>query len=326
MTDGTDTQRIRVAVADRRQAADDIVLLRLEPVDGGVLPDWEPGAHLDLHLPSGLTRQYSLCGDPRDTRSYTVCVQCEHQGRGGSLEVHRALQPGAELFVRAPRNHFPLVEAISFVFIAGGIGVTPIKAMVDEAQRRGTRWNLVYGGRSRGAMAFADELGAHGSGRVRLVPQDEEGLIDVTGLVAGVPEGAHVFCCGPAGLMAAVIEACAAAGLSDRLHLERFTAAEDPQAAPDDGTADAEFEVEMRASGVTVQVGAGQSILEVVRTVRDDVDFSCQEGYCGTCETKVLGGTPEHRGSLMSPEEHDAEGTMLICVGRSRSDRLVLDL
>jgi ferredoxin-NADP reductase len=326
MTDGTDTRRIRVRVAARHQAADDVVLLRLEPVDGGRLPDWEPGAHLDLRLPSGLTRQYSLCGDPRDTRSYTLCVQCEHQGRGGSLEVHRALRTGTELSVRVPRNHFPLVRATSYVFVAGGIGITPIKAMIDEVRRGRARWRLVYGGRGRGTMAFAGELAAHGPDRVLLVPQDEQGLIDVAGLVATVEEGAHVYCCGPAGLLAAVTEACAAARLSDRLHIERFTAPEEPQTAPDAGTAPAGFEVEMRASGVTVQVGAGQSILEAVRAVRDDIDYSCQEGHCGTCETRVLAGTPEHRGSLMSPDEHDAEGTMLICVGGSRSERLVLDL
>ncbi|WP_351236479.1 PDR/VanB family oxidoreductase [Streptomyces sp. NPDC002133] len=326
MTDGTDTRRIPVRVADRREAADDVVLLRLEPMDGGKLPDWEAGAHLDLQLPSGLTRQYSLCGDPRDTRAYTVCVQCEHQGRGGSLEVHRALRAGVELSVLAPRNHFPLVPATSFVFVAGGIGITPIKAMIDEVERRGAQWRLVYGGRGRSAMAFAGELATHGPGRVHLVPQDQEGLIDVAGLVATVEDGAHVFCCGPTGLLDAVTEACTAEGLSDRLHIERFTATEEPQTTLRAGAADAGFEVEMRASGVTVQVGAGQSILEVVRTVRDDIDFSCQEGYCGTCETRVLAGKPEHRGSLMSPEEHDEEGTMLICVGRSRSERLALDL
>lgn len=318
----SDSDALKLRLERRTRAAEGVVSLHLAAADGAELPPWEPGAHLELRLPSGLRRQYSVCGDPADRDRYLVCVLREGSGRGGSVEVHDRLEVGTEIGSSAPRNHFPLVDAPDYVLLAGGIGITPLKAMAEELQRRGDTWQLIYGGRTRQSMAFAEELLSAHPDRVTLLPQDECGLPDLERIAETLTVGTRLYCCGPAPMLTAVTEACDRAGQADRLHLERFTAAE---TAPDT-SGDAAFEVELRESGVTLTVAADQSLLEAIRSVRTDVDFSCQEGYCGTCETRVLGGRPEHRGTLMSAEEHDAEGTMLVCVGRALSPKLVLDL
>ncbi|PHV66177.1 PDR/VanB family oxidoreductase [Williamsia muralis] len=317
--------RHAVRVADRLEITPDVVMLRLEPTESAALPAWDAGAHIELHLPSGLSRHYSLCSDPRDTSQYTVCVLREEQGRGGSLEIHRDVSVGTKLITKAPKNLFPLIEdAKSYLFIAGGIGITPIKAMIEAVARRGQDWRLIYGGRSLSSMAFADELKAEYGDLVTLVPLDSAGLIDVSRAVASVGEGSHLYCCGPTGLLNAVTAECESAGIGPALHIERFTAPDDKREEVENDPAG--FDVELRESGVTVHVGADESILDAVMTVREDIDSSCHEGYCGSCESRVLEGVPEHRGSLMTPEEHDEEGTMLICVGRSKTPKLVLDL
>lgn len=306
----------------KERITESVLLLELRAVDGAELPTWEAGAHVELRLPSGLLRQYSLCGDPHARDRYTVCVQREPDGRGGSAEVHDRLAVGDEIGSSAPRNHFPLVEAPDYLLLAGGIGITPISAMIGELDRRGASWRLVYGGRSLASMAFAEELARAHPERVLLVPQDRDGVPDVDRLIRSLSPQGRLFCCGPSPMLDAVTEACAGAGVADRLHVERFGA----DGEEIDTSADAAFEVELAESGVTVHVAADQSLLEAVRRVRPDIDSSCQEGYCGTCETRVLDGRPEHRGTLLSAEEHDEEQTMLICVGRSRSPRLVLEL
>ena len=322
MSLANDSGSLKLRLVRRTPAANGVVLLAFAAADGAELAGWDPGAHLDLRLPSGLRRQYSLCGDPADRTTYTVCVLREEAGRGGSAEVHDRLDVGTEIESSGPRNHFPLVEAPDYVLLAGGIGITPLKAMAEELQRRGASWRLVYGGRDRQSMAFAEQLAASHPARVTLVPQDEAGVPDVARIVATLSPEARLYCCGPPPMLAAATEECARAGVGDRLHVERFAAAE---GAPETG-ADSAFEVELRDTGVTLTVPADQSLLEAIRAVRPTIDSSCQEGYCGTCETRVLEGRPEHRGTLLTPEEHDAEGTMLICVGRSRSAKLVLDL
>lgn len=315
-------QRQSLTLTRRRQAAEGAVLLELAATDGSALPGWEPGAHLELRLPSGLRRQYSLCGDPADRDTYTVCVLREEAGRGGSVEIHDRLDVGAEVGSSGPRNHFPLVAADDYVLLAGGIGITPLKAMAEELQRRGASWQLVYGGRNRRSMAFAEELATSHPTRVTLVPQEEEGTPDLDRIAGSLSPGARLYCCGPPAMLAAAEAACDRSGATDRLHLERFTAAADTSDAGEDSA----FVVELRESGVTLTVPADQSLLEAIRAVRPSIDSSCREGYCGTCETRVLEGRPEHRGTLMAPEEHDEEGTMLVCVGRARSAKLVLDL
>jgi ferredoxin-NADP reductase len=324
MSQNTDQSHITLRVRRRAEIAVNALLLELESAPGEALPEWAPGAHLDIRLPSGLTRQYSLCGAREDSSTYVVVVLREPHGRGGSEEIFRELGVGTEFISSTPRDHFKLVDASEYVLIAGGIGITPIKAMVDELRARGARWHLHYGGRSREHMAFVDELVDLGGDNVSIVPQDVDGLLDVPAIIGNLSQEAAIYCCGPAPLLDAVLMACAEAGLSERLHFERFVAPTDGAGFVTEG--DSPFEVELRSSGVILQVAADKTLLEVVQSVRPDVPFSCTEGYCGSCESVVLDGEPDHRGSLMTPEEHDEEGTMLICVGRSKSQRLVLDL
>ncbi|WP_329110658.1 PDR/VanB family oxidoreductase [Micromonospora sp. NBC_01699] len=306
--------------------SDGVVSIRLVHPDGVPLPPWQPGAHLDVRLPSGTVRQYSLCGDPADDRSYRIAVLREQDGRGGSREVHDTALVGRSVQVRGPRNHFALVPAPSYVFVAGGIGITPILAMVRSVAARGGRWSLFYGGRSRRSMAFVDELRALGSDEnLHLLPQDEHGLMPLADLVEHSPPGSAVYCCGPDGMLRAVSEVCAGLGRTADLHLERFgrdTAALVPTDPADNTT----FEVELRRSGVVRSVPPDRTLLDVVLDVVPDTAFSCTEGYCGSCETRVLAGVPEHHDQVLSDAERERGEVMMICVGRSRSDRLVLDL
>ncbi|MGW7209012.1 PDR/VanB family oxidoreductase [Streptomyces sp. NPDC054837] len=292
------SRALRLLVASREEVADGVVQLRLEGRD---LPRWEPGAHLDLVLPSGLVRQYSLCGDPADTSSYTVATRLVADGRGGSREVHEQVAEGMELEVRGPRNRFPLVEASSYVFVAGGIGITPILPML-RALPDGAEWRLLYCGRSRESMPFVAELEELDQVTV-VAGAPELGALDV-------PEGAAVYCCGPEGLMAAVEERF------PRVRLERFT----PRAtAPG-----AAFEVELRRSGRTLAVPADSSVLDAVRRELPDTLYSCEQGFCGTCQQRVLEGEVDHRDELLTDGERG--DSMLICVSRARSERIVLDM
>jgi ferredoxin-NADP reductase len=324
MSKNTEQGLIKLRVRRRAEAAVDALMLELESASGEALPEWAPGAHLDVRLPSGVTRQYSLCGARDDRSTYVVVVLREPQGRGGSEEIFRELVVGTEFLSSTPRDHFKLVDAPEYVLIAGGIGITPVKAMVDDLRSRGAQWHLYYGGRNREHMAFVDELVDLGGDNVTIVPQDVDGLLDIPAIVEHCPPEAMIYCCGPAQMLAAVQAACAEWGASERLHFERFVAPIDGVEIVTDG--DTAFEVELRSSGVTLEVPVGTTLLEVVQSVRPDIPFSCTEGYCGSCESFVLEGKPDHRGSLMTAEEHDEEGTMLICVGRSKSPRLVLDL
>ncbi|MFI6355496.1 PDR/VanB family oxidoreductase [Streptomyces sp. NPDC050743] len=296
------SQALRLLVASRETVAEGVVQLRLE---GRGLPRWEPGAHLDLVLPSGLVRQYSLCGDPEDTSSYTVATRLVEDGRGGSREVHEQVTEGMELVVRGPRNRFPLVEAPSYVFVAGGIGITPLLPML-RALPEHAEWRLLYAGRDRASMPFLEEVEKlGGGGRVTVV----EGRPDLDALE--VSEGAAVYACGPEGLMAAV-----AARFPD-VRLERFA----PRTSSE---GNAEFEVELRRSGRTLTVAADSTVLAAVRRELPVTAYSCGQGFCGTCQQRVLEGEIDHRDELLTDEERG--DSMLICVSRARSDRLVLDM
>jgi ferredoxin-NADP reductase len=304
---------------DRKEVvADGVVRLTLRHPDGDALPAWEPGAHLDLLLGNDLVRQYSLCGDPADRSVLRVAVLREPNGRGGSGYVHDRLQAGDRLRIRGPRNNFGLVEANRYLFIAGGIGITPIVPMVAAAEQRGADWRLVYGGRTRASMAFRDELCRDYGDRVSIWPQDETGLLDLESLLSGPDQETAIYCCGPEPLLAAVETHCAR-WPRGALHVERFTPR--PDAGPSGS-----FEVELARSGRTLVVPAGRSVLEVVEDAGVGVLSSCREGTCGTCETVVLGGTPDHRDSLLTEDEKAAGDTMMICVSRSSGARLVLDL
>ncbi|WP_405932560.1 PDR/VanB family oxidoreductase [Streptomyces sp. NBC_00827] len=295
------SRALRLTVSSYEPVAEGVVQLRLAGRD---LPRWEPGAHLDLVLPSGLVRQYSLCGDPADSSSYTVATRLVEDGRGGSREVHERVREGVELEVRGPRNRFPLVEASSYVFVVGGIGITPVLPML-RALPDGVEWRLLYCGRTRASMPFLEEVEKLGAGRVTVVA----GRPDLGVLLADVPEGAAVYCCGPDGLMAAVEERFPA------VHLERFA----PRA-----TTGGAFEVELRRSGRTLAVPADSSVLAAVRAELPNTAYSCEQGFCGTCQQRVLEGEIEHRDELLTDAERG--GSMLICVSRARGERIVLDM
>ncbi|MEU8762975.1 PDR/VanB family oxidoreductase [Streptomyces sp. NPDC048659] len=302
----------RVLVAGRREPAEGVVELRLE---GPGLPAWRPGAHIDLVLPSGTVRQYSLCGDPAERDAYTVAtrlIEAGQGGRGGSREVHEQLHVGTEIEIRGPRNRFPLAPAPAYVFVAGGIGITPVLPMVRAAEAAGADWRLLYCGRSRATMPYADELEELGRGRTTMVAEDESGRPDL-GFLGGLPAETAVHCCGPEGLM----EAVGAALPEGRTPvLERFT-----PARAGDGTP---FEVELRRSGKTLTVAGDRSVLAAVREAVPGVLYSCEQGFCGTCRQDVLAGEVDHRDELLTDEER--AGSMLICVSRCAGERLVLDL
>ncbi|GCB44277.1 PDR/VanB family oxidoreductase [Streptomyces sp. NL15-2K] len=303
-------------VVDRREsAADGVLALTLRHPLGEELPAWEPGAHIDVLLGPDLERQYSLCGDPADRHAWRIGVLREPEGRGGSAYVHGELGQGAKVRVRGPRNNFALESAPRYRFIAGGIGITPILPMLAAAEAAGAEWTLVYGGRTRESMAFTEELGAYGD-KVAVAPQDETGLLDLGSVLDDLPEGTLVYCCGPGPLLDAVEERCP----GGRLRVERFQPKEQ-ETGPDSA-----FEVVLERAGHTLTVPEGVSVLDTVRAAGVEVLFSCTEGTCGTCETDVLEGEPDHRDSVLTDEERASCETMMICVSRCRGKRLVLDL
>lgn len=310
-----------LVVAGRADEAAGVVSLTLHHPAGEPLPGWEPGAHIDLVLADGLTRQYSLCGDPADVTSWQVAVLREPAGRGGSAYVHDKLIEGTRVRVRGPRNNFALVPSHRYLFVAGGIGITPILPMTAAAEAAGAEWTLLYGGRSRSSMAFAERLAATYADRVRIAPEDEYGLLDLASFLADPAPDTLVYCCGPEPLLNAVEERCATGWPSGALHVERFKARQTGAAAPA-----ASFEVVLRRSGMTLTVPQDRSVLHTVRDAGVQVLYSCTEGTCGTCETDIVDGEAEHRDSVLTPEEQAANETIMICVSRCKGARLVLDL
>jgi ferredoxin-NADP reductase len=307
--------------------AERVISIRLERLEGQELPAWSPGAHLDLQLPSGLMRPYSLCGDPADRTGYTFAVLLEEGGRGGSVELHSLPLVGRTLTVRAVRNHFQLSDSPGYLLIAGGIGITPMMPMVRRLAGGSTPWNLVYLGRTRDGMAFTRELNALGGGSVQILPRDEVDRFDIAAAIAATRPDTAVYCCGPDTLMNAVAEACASAAPPRDFHAERFGAGSTPTHGQPVGAGErTAFTVTLRRSGTELVVPRDRSILDVVRDVVPDVPYSCEEGYCGSCETRVLGGIPDHADDILSPEEREANDTMMICVSRSRAENIVLDL
>ncbi|MBD0417428.1 oxidoreductase [Tianweitania sp. Rool2] len=314
-----------LSIVRSRFETPNIVVLELSGDGGEALPAWTPGAHIDLVLPSGKSRQYSLCGNPSDRSRYCIAVLRETMGRGGSLEIHEIARKDMVLTVRGPRNHFELVEAKAYLFIAGGIGITPMLPMIRAAEAAGAPWRLVYGGRSKATMGFFNEILERQGGAVTLLPEDEAGRPDLDALLATVGSGEVVYGCGPGGMLTALEEASVRRGLSNVLHIERFGAAEN-MPPPADLVGDSAFEVELRTSGITLQVPPDRSLGDTLLDAGIPVPFSCQEGYCGSCETRVLEGVPDHRDTILTDEEK-AEGTlMMVCCGRSKTPRLVLDL
>ncbi|MGY1644278.1 PDR/VanB family oxidoreductase [Geodermatophilus sp. SYSU D00703] len=311
---------LHLEVARRETVADGVVALDLRDPSGADLPAWTPGAHVDLELTTDLVRQYSLCGDPADRSVWRIGVLREPESRGGSSFVHDKLHEGDLVDVRGPRNNFALLPAPRYVFVAGGVGITPLVPMVAAATAAGAEWELHYGGRTLASMAFRAELTAAHGARVTLHPQDQVGLLDLDRLLGEPRPDTLVYCCGPEPLLQAVEQRCAG-WPEGALHLERFSPKE-----LGDPVRQETFEVELAQSGLTLLVPPDRSILDVVEAAGVPVLSSCQEGTCGTCETPVLAGEVDHRDSLLTPAEQAAHDTMFICVSRAACPRLVLDL
>lgn len=324
-----------VQVTARSEVATGVVTLTLGRPGGGRLPDWTPGSHIDLILPNGTVRQFSLCGDRWDPYTYQVAVLREPGGRGGSQYVHDQLAVGDVVGFGGPRNNFPLVPSERYLFIAGGIGITPLLPMIVQADLLGADWELAYCGRSRTAMAFADRLAGYG-GRVRILAGDpgDPGRtgpgdpsrtnpgrrLNIAAELAGNDPARKVYCCGPPPLLADV-EQAARDWPAGTLRTERFVARE--LGAP---ARDTPFEVYLLRSGKVVIVPPGISVLEAVAAAGSRILSSCRQGLCGTCETAVAAGTPDHRDSILDDDERSGGDCMFVCVSRSLSDRLVLDL
>lgn len=291
----------------------------LAPVDGTPPPETTPGAHVDLHLPNGLVRQYSLVSARKGLGHYTLGIKRDPASRGGSAYVHDHLRAGDILRVGQPRNNFPLcVTDATSIFIAGGIGITPLWSMIEALEDLGRDWRLFYSCRSRAEALFLDRL--RDDPRVVLNFDDENGgrFLDLPAIVASAPDGAHFYCCGPAPMLKA-LEAATAGLPADRVHVEYFTATQ--EAATAGG-----FRVVLARSGVEFDVAPGQTILQCLREHGLDVATSCEQGVCGLCETAVLEGEPDHRDEVLTEEERAAGDRMMICCSGCKGSRLVLDI
>lgn len=319
-------ERLRVKVAHVTDEADDIKSFEFVAADGAGLPPFTAGAHVDVFLPSGLIRQYSLANDPRERDRYVVAVLREVAGRGGSAEMHSVVVPGTALTITEPQNTFPLSpEADHHVLIAGGIGITPILAMVRDLEARGADYTLHYCTRTPAKTAFLAELQAPPFGAHVRFHHDNgnpaEGL-DVQTLLAERGRGHHVYCCGPAGLMAAV-KGASAHWPTGTVHFEYFTVDETAEAAAPEP---AGFEIEIESTGLVLQVPADKTIIEVLREAGIEIETMCEEGICGTCITEVTAGEPDHRDMVLSDDEKAAGKLMTVCCSRARSQRLTLKL
>jgi ferredoxin-NADP reductase len=311
---------VKVAVIEKLPLiAGHIVELTLEPIDSSEYVAWEPGAHLEVVLPSGLIRHYSLCGSSKDNH-YTIAVLREPESRGGSTEIHDAVNVGTSLIIRGPRNHFPLIESQHTAFLAGGIGITPLLPMMRRLTEQGKSWELHYGGKSLAALAYLDALQLMEGYEINIYLKNETRRIPVKDVVGKLPKHTTVYVCGPDSMINEVEHEGAALGLT--VKTERFGSSGEKFST--DGHQD--FEVTLAKSGQTLKVPADTRLIDIVRTVVPSVPFSCEEGYCGSCETGVLEGVPDHRDSILSPEEKSNNDCMMICVGRSMTPRLVLDI
>src|SRR5580698_410185 len=315
---------IPTRLTDVQTVARDTKLYTFERVDGAKLPSYKPGAHIDLHLPNGLMRQFSLVVPASDAGSYTVGVKRDENSRGGSRYIIEQMKVGDLIKISAPRNNFPLVEnADHVVLVAGGIGITPIWCMAQELEAQGRSWKIHYACRSQADMAFLSDLKKLNPDRVHLHFDDEADgkVLDLAAAIAEAPANAHFYCCGPNPMLKA-FEAAAASRPRANVHIEYFTPKEDVAAASDIGG----FWVELVRSGEEYFIPPGKKVLEVLFDAGVDVDYSCELGICGACETRVISGTPIHHDSDMSEEEQASGEKVMICCCGCATERLVLDM
>lgn len=303
----------QLVVSEVAMLADSVRGFRMIAADLSPLPEWQPGAHLTVQLGNGLTRQYSLCGDPANRTFYEIAVLREPQSRGGADWMHDYVRPGARLVTSAPQNHFRLVPALDYLFIAGGIGITPIRSMILSLPAHRS-WRLIYLGATSTSMAYLDDLVQRFPDRVYVHSSAERGRLELSGLLATT--NAQVYCCGPATLISAVEEAVPAT----RFHTERF------EPIVRSASANVQFEVEAARSRRRISVAAGESVLAALEAGGIEVAASCREGVCGSCELRVLRGSPMHLDSVLADDEKDELGVMYPCVSRAHSPQLVLDI
>jgi ferredoxin-NADP reductase len=315
----SDLSTIEVRLSAVRYAARDINLHDLCRPDGRALPAAEPGAHVDLHLPNGLVRQYSLVAPDPSPTTYTLGVKRDPHSRGGSQYVFDNLKVGQLLKISPPRNNFPLREdSAHTILIAGGIGITPIWAMLQHQQASQRHFELHFSCRSRTEMPFIETLQSIPAVTLHFDQEANGRFLDIAAIVRGAPASAHLYCCGPAPMLDA-FKAATLDWPSTQVHVEYFSA----QALP---AQTGGFEVQLARSGKTIVVAPGQTILNAIRQAGLDASSSCEEGICGACETRVISGIPDHRDSVLSDEERAANKSMMICCSGCKGDKLVLDL
>lgn len=305
-------------VIERVDEAEGVISIRFADPSGQPIPEWLPGAHVDVMLGNDMVRQYSLCSR-LDEPTWRIAVLREPTGRGGSEWIHQNIHVGDTIKVRGPRNHFEFVDAPEYLFIAGGIGVTPLMPMLRRAHDNGKTWTFYYGGRTKASMAFLDKMADYG---VIPWPQDEKGLLPLAEMMAACGPDTAIYCCGPEPLLSAVEAACKAAG-RPAPHVERF-AAKEIDTSGDGG--DHPFTVVLSKSGAEYEVPVGKSIVDVLLENGTRIVTSCAEGVCGTCETKVIEGEIVHRDSILTEDDREEGIYMMPCVSRCKGDRLVLDL
>lgn len=315
---------IKVRIQSIRYEATDVLSFNLRPLEGP-LPFWTAGSHIDVHLPNGLVRSYSLSGTDGRADEYRLTVQRDPATRGGSKQMHDDLRVGQILEISTPRNNFELNEAARYsVFLAGGIGVTPFLPMAARLNALGRSWKLFYCVRTPDRAAHLEEfasLAAAGAGEVETVFDGLPGgqMLDLGATLRALPADAHAYCCGPEGMLNAYRGAAAETLPDGQIHFEYF-------AAHVEAAADAAYVVTLAKSGKQVEVKVGETLLNAIRDAGVDVPSSCEEGVCGACETRVLSGTPDHRDMILSDRERAESKTMMICCSGSKTPQLVLDL
>jgi ferredoxin-NADP reductase len=315
------TTERRVVVSDRREESRDVVSLALRPVDGGLLPDWTAGSHVAIDIPDGTVRHYSLCQWPGRRDEYRIAVLRERESTGGSAWLTGEVAVGTVLTIRHAANHFALTPAPEYLFVAGGIGITPLLPMIYAAEAAGTPWRLAYYGSSRADMAFLGELVTFGD-RVTVVAKDESTGERVESVLAETSPSSHVYVCGPTRLLDSVRSSLEAAGGVDRLRFELFEAPDAPVIPDDSGS----FEIYLSRSKLALTVSADETILDAVRAVGIDILSDCEEGICGSCETSIVSGEAEHRDYVLTEKEKSENYCMMICVSRSDCALLTLAL
>ncbi|MEQ1659223.1 MAG: PDR/VanB family oxidoreductase [Hylemonella sp.] len=316
---------LQVRVARKAQEALDIVTLELVASDGRALPAFSAGSHVDVQLPGGITRQYSLCNDPKETYRYLIGVLRDPASRGGSLVVHDSLKEGDVLQISTPKNHFPLAhDAKQHLLLAGGIGVTPILCMAERLAITGAAFEMHYATRAPERTAFRARIAASSfADRVHFHHDNGDAAqkLDLKALLANPQAGTHLYVCGPKGYMDAVLGTARAAGWPEsQLHYEFFGA----EVAKSDS--DAGFEIRLASSGRIIMVPKDQTVTQALAAAGVEVMVSCEQGVCGTCLTRVLEGVPEHKDSYLTPEEQAANDQFTPCCSRSKTPQLVLDL